>query len=52
MKGNRNTYYSSYGSGLDVVAPGGKTQNTLSRGILTTGGTWLEGFWQGMSVRD
>ncbi|GJD19294.1 peptidase S8 and S53, subtilisin, kexin, sedolisin [Rivularia sp. IAM M-261] len=51
MTGNR-TFYSSYGAGLDVVAPGGETQNTLSGGILTTGGTWLDGFWQGMSVPD
>jgi serine protease len=51
MTGNR-TFYSSYGSGLDVVAPGGETQNNLSGGILTTGGTWLDGFWQGISVPD
>ncbi|MUG93433.1 S8 family serine peptidase [Scytonema sp. UIC 10036] len=51
MTGNR-TYYSSYGGGLDVVAPGGEIQNGMSGGILTTGGTWLDGFWQGMSVPD
>lgn len=48
--GNR-ALYSSFGSGLDVVAPGG---DVLSEGlgavggILTTGGTWVEGFWQGV----
>ncbi|MBE9087316.1 S8 family serine peptidase, partial [Tolypothrix sp. LEGE 11397] len=51
MTGNR-TFYSSYGGGLDLVAPGGEIQNSLSGGILTTGGTWLDGFWQGMSVPD
>lgn len=51
MAGNR-TFYSSYGGGLDVVAPGGEIQNGMSGGILTTGGTWLDGFWQGMSVPD
>ncbi|MBD2413979.1 peptidase S8 [Nostoc calcicola FACHB-389] len=51
LTGNR-TFYSSYGGGLDLVAPGGELQNSLSGGILTTGGTWLDGFWQGMPVPD
>lgn len=51
MTGNR-TFYSSYGGGLDVVAPGGEIQNGMSGGILTTGGTWLDGFWQGITVPD
>jgi subtilisin family serine protease len=51
MTGNRS-FYSSYGGGLDVVAPGGDTSMSLRGGILTTGGTWLEGFWQGIAVPD
>jgi serine protease len=47
LEGQR-TAYSSYGGRLDVVAPGGDTSVTGSRGILTTGGTWLPEFWQGM----
>jgi serine protease len=41
--------YSNYGQGLDVVAPGGDlgTPNLLG-GIPTTGGTWLNAFWQGI----
>ncbi|BAY95292.1 MULTISPECIES: S8 family peptidase [unclassified Tolypothrix] len=49
--GNR-TAYSSYGGGLQVVAPGGDLTNAASGGILTTGGTFLDGFWQGMKVPD
>ncbi|MGJ3251901.1 MAG: S8 family peptidase [Elainellaceae cyanobacterium] len=48
----RRTYYSSYGGRLDVVAPGGETATALSGGILTTGGTWVDSFWQGMEVPD
>ena len=44
LAGNR-TVYSSYGTGLDVVAPGGETGDRLINGILTTGGTWAPGFW-------
>lgn len=44
LGGNR-TGYSSYGAGLDVVAPGGETNERLINGILTTGGTWAPGFW-------
>ncbi|MEO0870092.1 MAG: S8 family serine peptidase, partial [Cyanobacteria bacterium J06642_11] len=47
MLGNRS-YYSSYGAGLDVVAPGGETNRQQSGGILTAGGTWVPGFWQGI----
>jgi len=41
--------YSNYGKGLDVVAPGGDfdTPGWLG-GIPTTGGTWLDAFWQGL----
>lgn len=42
------TFYSSYGGGLDVVAPGGDTTELSAFGILTTGGTWVPGFWEGM----
>ncbi|MEO1069319.1 MAG: S8 family serine peptidase, partial [Cyanobacteria bacterium J06638_6] len=44
----KRTFYSSYGGGLDVVAPGGDTSQVSMFGILTTGGTWVPGFWQGM----
>ena len=40
--------YSSYGENLDVVAPGGDTRESLVDGILTAGGTWVAGFWQGL----
>ncbi|MBE9060589.1 S8 family serine peptidase [cf. Phormidesmis sp. LEGE 11477] len=43
------SYYSSYGRGLDVVAPGGDVSNSLVEGILTTGGAWVSGFWEGLS---
>lgn len=43
------SYYSSYGQGLDVVAPGGDVSNSLVEGILTTGGAWVSGFWEGLS---
>jgi subtilisin family serine protease len=48
LSGHR-TVYSSYGASLDLVAPGGDISRTRSGGILTTGGTWVEGFWQGLS---
>lgn len=41
--------YSSYGQRLDVVAPGGDTSKASSRGILTTGGTWMPNWWQGVT---
>ncbi len=47
MEGSRSLY-SSYGGRLDVVAPGGETQLTQQGGILTTGGTGVAGFWEGM----
>ncbi|NJM22429.1 MAG: S8 family serine peptidase [Richelia sp. SM1_7_0] len=44
-------YYSSYGKGLDVVAPGGDLSTTAGwlGGIPTTGGTWMDTFWQGLA---
>ncbi|MBE9078498.1 S8 family serine peptidase [Romeria aff. gracilis LEGE 07310] len=48
LEGNR-TAYSSYGAGLDLVAPGGEVARRLREGILTTGGTWVEGFWTGIA---
>lgn len=44
----RRTFYSSYGGGLDVVAPGGDISQVGLFGILTTGGTGVPGFWRGM----
>ncbi len=42
--------YSSYGNGLGVVAPGGDFDAPgWVGGIATTGGTWVDGFWQGLS---
>lgn len=51
IDGNR-TPYSNYGGRLDVVAPGGDTEQSLNGGILTTGGTWVDGFWQGITPPD
>ncbi|MBH8565942.1 S8 family serine peptidase [Nostoc sp. CENA67] len=46
--GNRAPY-SNYGKGLDVVAPGGDFDTPgFIGGIPTTGGTWLDAFWQGI----
>jgi subtilisin family serine protease len=43
--------YSHYGSRLDLVAPGGDTDSpSLLGGMLTTGGTFVDGFWQGIRV--
>jgi subtilisin family serine protease len=50
---NLNGYrapYSSYGPGLDVVAPGGDMSSQLQGGILTTSGTEADGFWQGITL--
>jgi len=44
--------YSSYGGRLDIVAPGGETSDSKRGGILTTGGTGIDGFWQGIGVPD
>jgi Subtilase family len=42
--------YSNYGKGLDVVAPGGDTVSPgWFGGIPTTGGTWMEAYWQGLA---
>lgn len=51
LEGNR-TFYSSFGSRLDVVAPGGETSLFQRDGILTTGGMWQSGFWENMEVPD
>lgn len=44
--------YSSYGAQLDLVAPGGDTSQVNSGGILTAGGTFVEGFWTGIPKPD
>ena len=50
LAGNR-TFYSNYGTNLAVVAPGGDLDSPEKvGGILTTGGTWIDGFWQGTSI--
>jgi len=46
----QRSFYSNYGRRLDVTAPGGDTSLRSSGGILTTGGTWLAGFWDGLTV--
>jgi len=48
----KRTFYSSFGGRLDVVAPGGETSIVLGQGILTTGGTWLNDFWEGLTPPD
>ncbi len=48
----RRSPYSSYGSQLDVVAPGGNTEEDISGGILTTGGTFRPEFWTDISEED
>jgi serine protease len=45
----RRAYYSSYGPGLDVIAPGGELSfEEVENGILTTGGTFGSVFWDGL----
>ncbi len=44
----QRTSYSSFGGQLDVVAPGGDQSQRPSGGILTTGGTGSEAWWQGI----
>lgn len=41
--------YSNYGTRLDVIAPGGDYDTPgLVGGIATTGGIWMDTFWQGL----
>ncbi|HBL13853.1 MAG TPA: peptidase S8/S53 subtilisin kexin sedolisin [Cyanobacteria bacterium UBA11162] len=41
--------YSNYGEWIDVVAPGGDVSAPdIYGGILTTGGTWQDEFWDGI----
>lgn len=40
--------YSNFGTRLDVVAPGGDTSQSPMGGMLTTGGTFVSGFWKGI----
>jgi serine protease len=49
LKGNRS-HYSNYGQGLDVVAPGGDFE--VGWGLLTTGGTFISSFWEGIGVQN
>jgi len=49
LAGQRSSY-SNFGRRLDVIAPGGDTSLSHSGGILTTGGTWIAGFWEGMTL--
>ena len=52
LLGNRAPY-SNYGKGLAIVAPGGDLNTPgMLGGIPTTGGTWLDAFWQGMSAPE
>ncbi len=50
LNGDR-AFYSNYGKGLGVVAPGGdfSTSVGIFGGIPTTGGTWMDTFWQGLA---
>ncbi|MGF1674651.1 MAG: S8 family serine peptidase [Rivularia sp. (in: cyanobacteria)] len=53
INGNRAPY-SNFGNGLMVVAPGGDTSIEkigLKGGILTTGGTGIDQFWQGIILQ-
>ncbi len=49
LAGQRSSY-SNFGRRLDLMAPGGDTSLNQSGGILTTGGTWISGFWEGMTI--
>ena len=52
--GGERAPYSNYGIGLDVVAPGGDLSfpnvNPDVGGVLTTGGTFLSDFWEGVKT--
>jgi serine protease len=48
LQGNRSPY-SNYGRRLDVIAPGGDISVRQSGGILTTGGTFFDSLWQGIT---
>ena len=53
IKGNRAPY-SNFGNGLTIVAPGG--DNSIDKignrgGILTTGGTGIDEFWEGIILK-
>ncbi|MEO1375580.1 MAG: S8 family serine peptidase [Cyanobacteria bacterium J06635_10] len=52
IKGNRAPY-SNFGKGLTVVAPGGDNGggSEFRGGILTTGGTGINEFWQGINLK-
>lgn len=52
IKGNRAPY-SNFGKGLTVVAPGGDNAGgaELRAGILTTGGTGIDEFWEGITLK-
>jgi len=47
---DKKSYYSNYGTWVDISAPGGETNSANARGILSTlnGGTY--GFYQGTSM--
>ena len=47
LEGNRSPF-SNFGRRLDLTAPGGDTSLGKRGGILTTGGTWIPGFWEGL----
>lgn len=46
----QRSHYSNFGRRLDVIAPGGDMSLDKSGGILTTGGTWISGFWEGLTL--
>lgn len=48
LQGYRSPY-SNYGAQLDLVTPGGDMSQAHSGGILTTGGTFVEAFWEGIA---
>ena len=51
LDGNRSLY-SNFGRRIDVMAPGGDVSFEKRGGILTTGGTWIPGFWEGLQAPD